>query len=165
MFGLSTVGFIHTALSLVALATLITAFVREGRLTSTRPIGRSSLVMTGLAALTSLTIFRHGGAGPAHALAVLSLIAVVAAFVLARLNALVGEAIAAGLTLLFHLIPGVTETLVRVPASQPFAASPEDPALRPVYGVVLVVSLMMLALQVRAARSTGTIRVGESAQQ
>lgn len=154
MFGLSVVGVIHTLLSLVALATLVTAFVREGRLTSTRPIGRVSLVLTGLAALTSLTIFRHGGPGPAHGLAVLSLVAVVAAFVLARLNVLVGESIAAGLTLLFHLIPGVTETLVRVPTSQPFAASPEDPALRPVYGVVLVLSALVLALQVRAARAT-----------
>lgn len=154
MFGLSLVGVIHTLLSLVALATLVTAFVREGRLTSTRPIGRVSLVLTGLAALTSLTIFRHGGPGPAHGLAVLSLVAVVAAFVLACLNVLVGESIAAGLTLLFHLIPGVTETLVRVPTSQPFAASPEDPALRPVYGVVFVLSALVLALQVRAARAT-----------
>jgi hypothetical protein len=154
MFGLSIVGVIHTVLSLVALATLITAFVREGRLTSTRPIGRVSLVTTALAALTSLVIFRHGGPGPAHGLAVLSLIAVIAAFGFARMKAFVGEAIAAGLTLLFHLIPGVTETLVRVPTSQPFATSPEDPALRPVYGVVLVISLIVLALQVRAARST-----------
>lgn len=159
MFGLSIVGLIHTVLSLVALLTLLTAFVREGRLTSTRPIGRASLVTTALAALTSLVIFRHGGPGPAHALAVLSVIAVVAAFVFARMRAFVGEAIAAGLTLLFHLIPGVTETLVRVPTSQPFATSPEDPALRPVYGVVLVISMIVLALQVRAARSTGTSAV------
>lgn len=155
MFGLTAVGLIHTVLSLVALATLVTAFVREGRLTSTRPIGRLSLVTTALAALSSLVIFRHGGPGPAHVLAVLTLIAVIAAFVFARMKALVGEGIAAGLTLLFHLIPGVTETLVRVPTSQPFAASPEDPALRPVYGVVLVISAIVVGLQVRAARAGG----------
>lgn len=152
MFGLSPLGLVHTLLSLVALGALPLAVVREGWLGSTRPIGRFSLGATALTALTALALFRHGGPGPGHALAVLTLVAVVAAFVLGRRGARVGEAVAAGLTVLFHLIPGVTEVLVRVPSSQPFASSPEDPSLRPVYAVVLALTGVILALQVRAAR-------------
>ncbi len=152
MFGLSIIGLIHTLLSFIALGTLVVAFIREGRLGSTHPIGRISLVTTALTALTALALFRHGGPGPGHALAVLTLLAVGAAFFFGRRSSWVPESIAAGTTVLFHLIPGVTEALVRLPTSQPFASSPEDPALRPVYAGVLALTGVVLGLQVRAAR-------------
>src|SRR5690348_8721368 len=76
MFGLTTLGAVHTLISLVALASGLWLLARDGQIASRNSLGRVYLAATALTALTALGIFRHGHAGAPHALAVMTLLAV-----------------------------------------------------------------------------------------
>jgi hypothetical protein len=55
-------------------------------------------------------------------------------------------------TMLFHLIPGVTETLTRLPLGAPLLPSAEAPALKAIDAALLAAFLGGLVLQLRWLR-------------
>src|SRR5499427_3790504 len=109
--GLSTLGLIHTALSLVALLTGFILIVRDRSISPNARLGPTYLFATLLTAATALGIFRHGGFGPPHALAILTLAALAVGWtasytnIFGRASAYV-EAVCYSATYLFHLVPG-----------------------------------------------------------
>jgi uncharacterized membrane protein len=160
MGGLSTLGIIHTAISLVALAAGFVLVVRDKVISPRARFGRTYVVATLLTALTALGIFRHGGFGPPHALAILTLAALAAGWA-ASYTAVFGgaaryvEAACYSATFLFHLVPGFTETLTRLPAGAPVAASDQAPILQAIDSVLLLLFLAWLGWQiVRLRRQT-----------
>jgi len=158
MLGLTTLGIIHTAISLVAVVCGFWALARYKEITSQTSLGRTYLVTTLLTALTGLGIFQHGGFGPPHALAILTLLALAVGYA-ASLTGVLGrrsrylQAVCYSATVLFHMIPGFTETLTRLPAGQPVFPNAEAPGLRPIYGALLVVFVVGLVLQLRWLRA------------
>lgn len=163
MFGLTPLGTVHTAISLVALAAGIAAFVRDRQIVAGNRLGQVYIVTTVLTCLTGFGIFQHGGFGAPHALGVLTLL-VLALAALANRTTLLGraspyvETVSYSLTFFFHLIPGATETFTRLPVGAPLFSGPEDPALQKVVGVLFVLFVVGSALQVwrlRAARPRG----------
>ena len=147
MFGLTSLGIVHTLLGVVALVSGFGALARYKQISWSTGLGRVYLATTVLTAVTALGIFRHGGFGPAHGAAILTLVAV-AIGTLARARRYVA-AIAFSTTLLFHLIPAVTETLTRIPADHPIAASQQAPLFPPIYSGLLLALVIGLVLQVR----------------
>lgn len=168
MLGLTTLGLIHTAISVVALAAGAAALVRDKEITSRNGLGQVYLWTTVVTCLTGFGIFRYGTFGAPHALGVLTLLTLGVAAIAER-TALFGRAgvylatLSYSLSYFFHFIPGITETFTRLPARQPVFASPEDPALQPVVGVVFLLFLVGATLQVlrlRAARRVaGAVRL------
>ena len=86
-------------------------------------------VATVLTCLTGLPIFQHGGFGPPHALAIITL--VVLAIVWAAANTGVFgswsryvEVLGLSLTVFFHWVPAVTETSSRLPLDAPLTTGP-----------------------------------------
>ncbi|MDM0056346.1 hypothetical protein [Variovorax fucosicus] len=160
MFGLTTLGAIHTAISLVAVVAGLLAFIRFKEIPPGQTLGKVYIWTTVLTCLTGFGIFQHGGFGKPHVLGIVTL-AVLALAAVAGRTALLGraskyvETVSYSLTFFFHMIPGVTETFTRLPAGAPVFASPEDPALQKVVGVLFVVFLMGAALQVRRLRAGG----------
>jgi uncharacterized membrane protein len=158
MTSLSTIGIVHTVVSLVALTTGAASLAREGEIRPSGGLGLTYLATTLVTAATALVIFRHGAPTPGHALAVLTL-AGLAAAVLASRTTLFGVAARAvavtslSATFLFHLIPGVTETLTRLPAGDPVLASPDAPALKAIYGALVVAFALGLRRQLRRVRA------------
>src|SRR5207253_5457042 len=73
--GLTTLGVFHTAISLLAVVCGIWAFARYKRISLNHRLGQVYLASTLITAVTALGIFQHGGFGPLHALAVLTLVA------------------------------------------------------------------------------------------
>src|SRR5262245_60333472 len=130
MGGLSPLGLFHTAVSLIALVSGFVALFRDKEISPRNRLGRTYLVATLVTAVTALGIFRHGGFGPPHALAIMTL-AALAVGAAASYSGLFGgwaryvETACYSATFLFHLIPGFTETLTRFPAGAPIAASAE----------------------------------------
>lgn len=158
MFGLTTLGFIHTLISLVALGAGLAALVRDKAITPGNRLGQVYLWATVLTCLTGFGIFQHGGFGKPHALGVLTLL-VLGLAALAERSALFGRAAAGvatvsySLTVFFHGVPGVTETFTRLPAGAPLFTSPEDPALQKVIGMLFLLFLVGATLQVRRLRA------------
>lgn len=165
MFGLTSLGVVHTAISLVALAAGVICFVRYKEILAGTTLGQTYIWTTVLTCLTGFGIFQHGGFGKPHVLGILTLL-VLGIAALARKPGRFGratryiETVSYSLTFFFHLIPGFTETFTRFPSGAPLFSSPEDPALLKVIGVVFVLFLIGAALQVRRLRAGGTLPVG-----
>jgi uncharacterized membrane protein len=157
MFGLTNLGLIHTAISVVALAAGAAALVRDKEISPRNSLGQIYLWTTIITCLTGFGIFQHGGFGKPHALGVLTLLALCAAAVaertglFGRVSAYVAT-LSYSLTFFLHFIPGVTETFTRLPAGHPAFSSPEDPALQPVIGGIFLLFLVGAALQVLRLR-------------
>jgi uncharacterized membrane protein len=158
MLGLTPLGIIHTAISLVAVAAGIFAFIRHREIALRTTSGQLYVATTVLTCLTGFGIFQHGGFGAPHVLGIVTLLVLAAAAAaekrvqpgnLFRYVAVVGYS----LTFFFHMIPAFTETATRLPVGAPLATGPDDPGLKAAIGCAFVMLLVGLALQVWRLRS------------
>ena len=114
MFGLTSLGTVHTLISIVAVIAGIVALVRDGRITYGNTIGKWYVWTTVLTCVTGFGIFQHGGFGKPHALGVITLLVLGLALVAAR-TSLFGrfsryvEVVSYSATFLFHWIPAITD--------------------------------------------------------
>jgi len=151
---ITALGWFHTVMGIVALASGTVALFKFREITLQSGTGKVYLVTTLITAATALAIFQHGGFGPAHALAVMTLLAL-ALGTLASVTNLFGRlsryvrAIGYSSTLLFHSIPAVTDALMRLPVGDPILTSIEDPLLRQCYLVLLALFIIGMVLQLR----------------
>ena len=110
MSGLSTLGTIHTAISLVAVAAGAWALLRDKAIVPGTTAGRVYIWATVLTCLTGFGIFRHGGFGAPHALGILTLLVLGLAAVSRRRLGRAGpyvETLAYSLTFFFHFVGAV----------------------------------------------------------
>lgn len=144
---LSVLGIVHTAISLVPVVAGVYSFAKYR---SIQPATRSGKVYLGgllLAVLTAFGLSSTGGFNPGHALGILALLAVSGSLLIPRLSFL-GWArpylATFGLSFSFFLtlVPGINETLTRLPAGQPLASGPEHPLVQ---GTLLAWVVIFLA--------------------
>jgi hypothetical protein len=156
---LSALGIAHTAISLVPVLAGLYGLVRFQRIETAHRSGRVYLAGLALSVLTSFGLSSTGGINPGHVLGVLALLAAFGATLLVpRLRLLGGLAPylkTLGLSASFFLllVPGINETLTRLPASHPLATGPADPLVRTALLAWLVAFLVGFALQVRQVRA------------
>jgi uncharacterized membrane protein len=164
MFGLTPLGVIHTAISLVAVAAGLIALIRDQEISPRNGLGKIYIITTILTCLTGFGIFQHGGFGKPHVLGIITLVVLGVAYVAGytrlygRLSPYI-ETVSYSATFLFQLIPGVTETTTRLPLGAPLLPSAEAPALQATSAVLFVVFLIGATLQVRRLRA----RLGQPA--
>jgi uncharacterized membrane protein len=157
MLGLTTLGVFHTAIALVAVVCGFVALARDKEISPKNRFGQIYLISTLVTAVTALGIFQHGGFGPPHVLAVLTLVALAVGTVAAssqrfgRPSRYV-RAICYSSTMLFHMIPAVTESATRLPPGAPLVASQDAPILQGINLALLVAFLVGVTLQVRWLR-------------
>lgn len=147
MLGLTSLGVIHTAISLVAVGAGVVGLVRDQRIDLGNGAGKTYLLMTVLTCLTGFGIFEHGGFGKPHALGVLTLLVLGAAWLARKRPAL--QTVLLSVTFFFHMIPAVTETLTRLPAGAPLLPNAEAPELKAITGVLLLLLVIGATWQVR----------------
>ncbi len=149
---ITLLGWFHTAMGIVAILAAVFTFVTHREILLSTRSGQLYLVTTLITAVTALMIYQHGGFGPAHGLAVMTLLALGVGTVAAttrlfgRLSRYV-QAASFTATLLFHGIPAVTDALMRLPVGDPVLTSIEDPILKACYLVLLVAFLIGTVLQ------------------
>lgn len=149
---LSLTGWIHTIFGIIA---LIAGFVLlwKNKYISYKPqLGKVYLISTVISAALSLTIFNHGGFNVAHALGVLTILAVLAGYLAERFKPLKSlnkyfVALCYSSTILFHLLPTTTEIMTRLPMDSPLVNSLNDPLLHKTFLVITAIFLVMLTLQ------------------
>jgi len=157
MLGLTVLGAIHTAISLVAIIAGFWTLARDKEIVPANRLGQLYLVTTALTAATGLMIFEHGGFRIGHAFAVLTL-AVVAIGTVAAASPLFGRAsryVQAAFyssTMLIHLITGSAETLTRLPPGAPLVTAANASVFKDIIGALILVFLAGLTLQLRWLR-------------
>ncbi|WP_326544312.1 hypothetical protein [Pseudorhodoferax sp.] len=154
MFGLTTLGAVHTAIGLVALVCGYGSLLRDGAIDPRRRMGQVYLWTTVLTCLTGFGIFQRGGFNEAHALGVLTLLVLGAALLPLRARWWpYVQTVLWTLTLFFHMVPGLTETFTRLPLGAPLFTGPDDPRLQATVGAVFgVFAVVMLAQVLRQRR-------------
>ena len=113
---------------------------------------RLYLCLTLIVAASALGIYNQGGFGIAHVLAVLTLLALAGGFLMEQYKIFGSiskyiQALCYTSTLLFHMIPAITDFLRRLPIGDPFIDSFEDPLLINFHLSFLVVYLIGLSYQ------------------
>lgn len=154
MAGLTSLGIVHTAISLAALGSAVVSFVHHRRILPTTMSGLVYIITTVLTCLTGFGIFQHGGFGKPHALGIVTLVALGVA-ILTRWRAPFSrrseavETVCYSGTVFLSLIPGITETVTRLPSGSPLVDSPDAPALQAAIGVLFLVFVVAATLQLR----------------
>lgn len=162
--SLSVVGIFHTLFGLFALVSAIWLIVKFQKIDSNHPLGKLYILATAITAGSAFFIFNHGGFNIAHALAALTITALLVSILLSYFK-MFGtltpyfQLVAMSSTLLFHLIPAATEVLTRFPLSDPLVKNFEDPLLHQTFLAIFVLFLLLLIWQIaRLKRKTIYIR-------
>ena len=131
---MTMLGWFHTVLGVVAVLSGFYTLYKYRVISVQEGPGKLYVYVTLLVAGSALGIYNQGGFGIAHILAVLTLIALAGGYIMEKIQ-LFGsfskyfQALAYTITLLFHMIPAITDFLRRLPVGDPFIDSFEDPLL------------------------------------
>jgi len=155
MFGLIPLGIAHTLISLVAIVSGIWSLIRYKEIVFQSRLGKIYLLTTAITALTAFGIFEATGkAGVGHGLAVLTLLAIAGGTLVAvtdifgRWSRLL-QALCFSSTILFHLVPGVTEALTRLPLGHPLVNREQPAIFIPIYAAMFLVYFIAIGVQLR----------------
>ncbi len=157
---ISPLGWFHTGIAIIALVCGVYSLVKFKLIARAQPTGLVYLVCTFVAAVTALGIYQHGGFGPAHGLAVLTLVGLAVGAIGEQTRLFGGLSPYAhvsgySFTFLCHMIPAITDGLMRLPVGDPVVTNPEDPLLRGFYLLFLVLFVVGLGAQVVMLRNRG----------
>ncbi len=154
---ITPLGWFHIAMGIIALISGGFTLARFKEISLQTRSGQIYLATTLITAGTALAIFQHGEFGPGHALAVMTLVALVAGTIAATMKPFGKlsrhvQSVSYSATLLFHSIPAVTDGLLRLPVGDPVLTSIDDPILKMCYLGLLVLFLLGISLQLRWIR-------------
>ena len=158
MPAMTLLGWFHTIMGVAALLLAVGAITRHGVIKASTQIGGAYLIVTLIVAGSALGIYNQGGFGIAHILALLTLGAAVGGFLLERFNILGAvskylQAIAYSATILFHMIPAITDFLRRLPVGDPFIESFDSPVLQGFHLAFLALYVLGVSIQIVKLRS------------
>lgn len=157
---LSALGWFHTLGSLPAIPLSLYMLVRHGRITPEASTGKAWLVFMLIGAISGLLVIKDA---PGVAISLLSLGSLAVGSTVQKADVLGNhrhwiQTVALSTATFTLFVPSVTETLTRVPAGHPIAASPQAPLvvllqLGLVVCLIVGVTLQLLFLK-RAPQGT-----------
>ena len=163
MPAMTLLGWFHTIMGIAAILLAVAALYRHGLIRAADREGAGYLMITVIVAGSALGIYNQGGFGVAHYLAVLTLVAAFGGFILERFNLFGGfspyfQAIAYSATILFHMIPAITDFLRRLPVGDPFIDSFDSPVLQGFHLAFLGLYVLGVGVQIlKLKRSANTL--------
>ena len=131
---MTLLGWFHTIIGVGAVLSGLYTIFKYKMISLEEFIGRLYLLFTLIVAVSALGIYNQGGFGIGHILAVLTLVALLGGLIMEK-GKLFGsfskyfQALGYTSTLLFHMIPAISDFLLRLPVGDPFVDSFEDPLL------------------------------------
>lgn len=156
--ALSSIGVVHTAISLVPVLAGLYSFARYRSIDPATRAGRVYLVGLALSVITAFGLSSTGGFNPGHALGILALLAAFGSLLVPRLS-LLGRlrpylaTLGGTFSFFLLLVPGIAETLTRLPAAHPLADGPASPLVRTTLLAWVVIFIVGFALQTWTIRS------------
>ena len=153
MPDMTLLGWFHTILGVAALVIAFYTLIKHKAISLDQRSGKLYVLITIIVAGSALGIYNQGGFGIAHWLAVLTLVALAGGVVMEKTR-LFGslsqycQALGYSSTLLFHMIPAITDFLRRLPVGEPFIDTLEDPLLRQFHLAFLAIFVVGIIAQV-----------------
>jgi uncharacterized membrane protein len=154
MPDMTLLGWFHTILGVAALVTAFYTLIKYKAISLDQRSGKLYVLITIIVAGSALGIYNQGGFGVAHMLAVLTLVAVAGGVIMEKFK-LFGsfskyfQELGYSSTLLFHMIPAITDFLRRLPLGDPFVDSFDDPLVLGFHKAFLLIYLVGLVIQMR----------------
>ena len=150
---MTVLGWLHTILGILAVLSGFYTLYKYKIITTKESSGKLYVLVTLLVAGSALGIYNQGGFGIAHVLAVLTLIALAGGYIMEKFKwfgsfSKYFQALGYTSTLLFHMIPAITDFLRRLPVGDPFIDSFEDPLLLNFHTAFLMIYLVGLVAQI-----------------
>ncbi|WGY73403.1 hypothetical protein KEC55_32045 [Burkholderia cepacia] len=132
---ISTLGAVHTIVSLVTVAAGLYSVARYRGIDSSTRSARIYVTGMVVSVLTSFGLSSTGGFNVGHALGIVALFATLGGLLVPRIKVSVpAQPYLAQFAFTFSffllLIPGINETLTRLPVGHPLANGPESPIVR-----------------------------------
>lgn len=154
---MTTLGIIHTAISLVAVGAGIIALIRDKQIIGRNRIGWIYIWTTVLTCVTGFPIMQHDGFGAPHVTGIITLLTLAIAWQAGRGKwfgraARRVEVVSYSATFLFHMIPAFVETSTRLPIGAPLVTDRDGREVQMVTGILFLLFLIGAALQVRRLR-------------
>jgi uncharacterized membrane protein len=153
-YGLTSLGVIHTAISLVAIVAGAIALVRDRKISMRTVAGKVYVAGMALTCVTGFGFFFLGsGLSKAQNLGIVTVVVLALAAVAERTRAF-GKAspyvatVGYSATFLFQMIPGITQFTTRLPLDAPLFASDDVPPLQAINGILFLLFLIGATLQV-----------------
>ena len=150
---ITVLGWFHTVIGIIALLSAFYTIARFKVIRTDTRSGQIYLVCTFVAAATALMIYNQGGFGPAHILAVLTLAALLGGIIVTKVAIFAPvarylEALCFSGTILFHMLPAITDGLRRLPVGDPVVDRFDDPLLMRFFILFLVLFVVGYIAQV-----------------
>ena len=149
---MSLYGWFHTLMGIFALLSGFYSLVKYKIIDSENTSAKIFLACTLVAAVTALTLYKQGGFGVGHMLAVLTLLALI----VGRVNekglffgwlAPYFQTLCYTSLFLFHSIPAITDGLRRLPVGDPVITTLTDPLLLGFYAAFFLIYIVVLVIQ------------------
>ena len=135
MPSMTLLGWFHTVLGVIAILTAAYTLYQHRIIRAADKLGRAYLLITLVVAGSALAIYNQGDFGVGHILAVITLTALLAGYLLETLApfgkwSAYLQTGAYTATVLFHMIPAITDFLRRLPVGDPFVDSLDAPLVQ-----------------------------------
>ena len=132
---MTLLGWFHRVMGVVAIFTAAYTLYHHRIIRAADKSGRAHLLISLVVAGSALAIYDQGGFGVGHVLAVLTLTALLAGYLLETLApfgkwSVYPQTGAYTATELFHMIPAITDFLRRLPVGDPFVDSLNAPLVQ-----------------------------------
>jgi hypothetical protein len=161
---LSLLGVVHTAISLLPVGAALYSFFRFGGIKPETRSGRIYLGGLALSVITAFGLSSTGGLNPGHLLGVVALVAASSTPLVSSMQFLGRtrpylSTFALSFSFFLLLVPGIAETVTRLPAGHAFASGPQDPVVARTLLSWLVIFIIGFALQAWALRRGRPVEV------
>ena len=147
-------GWIHTGCGIAAILIGAYALNKYKVISFSERAAKIYLLLTLITASTALAIYNQGGFRIAHVLAILTLLALIAGTTVEKTYMLGSLSkyfftLCYTSTLLFHMIPAITDTLRRLPVGDPFVTSFDDPLVVSFHILFFIIFIFSYVWQVQ----------------
>ncbi|MDI7861328.1 hypothetical protein MRS76_05110 [Rhizobiaceae bacterium n13] len=154
---LSTLGIVHTAISIVPVIAGLYGFSKYGAILPRTDSGRIYLITLALSVLTSFGLSSTGGINEGHVIGIVALLAAGFSLAVGRLGwfGRLGRylaTLAMSFTFFLLMIPGLNETLSRLPPASPIGNGPDSAPVQTALMIWTVIFLIGLCWQVWSLR-------------
>lgn len=152
---ISTLGAIHTGLSIIPVVAGLVAFVRHGRIDPSNAVGKAYVAGMLVSILTSFGLSSTGHFNAGHALGIVALVAMLAAVLAPRIHflgraAVYLQTLAMSFSFFLLLVPGTNETLSRLPLDHPLGSGIDSPVVQSALKGLALLFLLGIAYQMFA---------------